>query len=205
MQGYLEKKEHRLQFRFWLDVIRPEEDQLAEYVNDLKEKRSFAQTIREALHLIRDLRQGRVEVLLRLFPWIEDHFAKPISAPAPMLLPDPFREQLDRIERYFHQLPVAPTSQPMLLLDEPLPDEPTILMERVKDSKSGWNNLISMAGLTGNYGVLAPEILAYGLESGRIPPQFAPKKDEIAPKQMDVPQFALPVFDDDDDMIILEG
>lgn len=65
---------YQMQFRFWLNVMSEQEEALAQYAHQLKEQRRFAQTIRDALSLIRDLRAGRVVVLLALFPWIEDHF-----------------------------------------------------------------------------------------------------------------------------------
>lgn len=70
MAANASKDTHRLQFRFWLDVVREDEYSLAEYVDELKNKRNFAKTIRDALHLIRDLREGRVDWLLYLFPFV---------------------------------------------------------------------------------------------------------------------------------------
>lgn len=206
-----EKQVYRVQFRFWLDVVRPEEDQLAEYVTHLKEKRSFAQTIRDALCLIRDLRQGRVEVLLRLFPWIEEHFAKSISQPTVMTLPDPLREHMERMEHYFNQLPAA---RPLLLAQPAEKDEDTTIeMKRVTNGKSVWNALISVAALNNTFGDLPTNVLNYGIEIGRIPAHFerktaslVPIQTEGGPKAMAVPQFANPVFDDDnDDDLLIKG
>lgn len=60
----------RLRQIFWLDVNKPDEQELAEYVGDLKEQRSFVSTIRDGLRLVRDLRAGRTDVLRELFPWV---------------------------------------------------------------------------------------------------------------------------------------
>src|SRR5574341_1141957 len=98
----MEKKEYRRQYRFWLDVMQPGEDDLAKYIDDLKKTRHFAQTIRDGLRLIRDLRQGKVDVLLSLFPWIEDYF-RPTTA-VTVALPDPVQAYLERMERYFEQI-----------------------------------------------------------------------------------------------------
>lgn len=65
-----QKPSFRLQFKFWLDVERQEEEALAEYVHELKEKRMFASTIRDALRLIWDLRNGNLDILFILFPWV---------------------------------------------------------------------------------------------------------------------------------------
>lgn len=105
----LEKKDHRLQFRFWLDVIRPEEESLAEYVEDLKVRRSFAQTIRDALRLIRDLQAGRLFVLLSLFPWVEDYFRERFANATPAPQPDWLHGQLEQLRELLQQRPMLPS------------------------------------------------------------------------------------------------
>ena len=72
-------KRFRLRFTFWLDMNKPEEYALAEHIDALKEKRSFATTIRQGLRLINDLRQGRLEVLFELFPWVKAEFLEHIQ------------------------------------------------------------------------------------------------------------------------------
>jgi hypothetical protein len=58
----------RAQFKFWLDVTKKQEYELALQCDDLRHKRQFAKTIREGIRLILDLRQGRTAVLFELFP-----------------------------------------------------------------------------------------------------------------------------------------
>ncbi|MBW1927483.1 MAG: hypothetical protein JRI35_09935 [Deltaproteobacteria bacterium] len=65
----------RLKFTFWLDVSKSDEYELAEQVEELKEQRLFSQTIRDGIRLICDLRAGRTDILLALFPWIASEFA----------------------------------------------------------------------------------------------------------------------------------
>lgn len=60
--------------RFWLDLSKDGQYALAMYVEDLKAKRMFVPTIREALELIHSLRERRTDVLERLFPWIASHY-----------------------------------------------------------------------------------------------------------------------------------
>lgn len=67
-------KRIRYQFRFWLDAAKDDELELCAYHDQLKERRQWQPTIRDALRLIRDLRAGRVNVLLELFPSIERIF-----------------------------------------------------------------------------------------------------------------------------------
>ena len=55
-----------------LDLNKTDERQLFNYAADLKSKRNWASTFRDALRLIRDLRAGNLDVLFELFPWIEN-------------------------------------------------------------------------------------------------------------------------------------
>jgi hypothetical protein len=116
MQLALTKKDHRLQFRFWLDVVRPEEKALAEYVEELKERRRFAQSIRDALCLLRDLQAGRITVLLALFPWIEDYFRERFANTRPAADQEWFIHQVEQIKGLLQQretLPLAPAHTPL--------------------------------------------------------------------------------------------
>jgi hypothetical protein len=67
------------QYQFWLNLNLPEQDEIAGMIETLKERRSFAQTIRDGIRLIYSLREGRVDVLLSLFPWIANSL-QPTSA-----------------------------------------------------------------------------------------------------------------------------
>lgn len=65
------KSGFRERFMFWLDLNKPEEYQIAEIVFELKQQRSFAQTVRDGIRLIVSLRAGKLDVLFELFPWIQ--------------------------------------------------------------------------------------------------------------------------------------
>lgn len=69
-----------------------------------------------------------------------------------------------------------------------------------RDMKAGWNTLISMVALSGHFDQLPPDVIAYGIEKGKIPARFGktPPSRGGGPKKMDVPQFAPPEFDDED-------
>lgn len=60
----------RLRHTFWLDMNKPDERILAEQVATLKESRTFVKTIRDGIRLMLDLRAGRVDVLIELFPFV---------------------------------------------------------------------------------------------------------------------------------------
>ena len=63
-------KRFRLKFMFWLDMNKKDEAELAEEIEILKEKRLFAETLRDGIRLICDLRAGRTERLFAMFPWL---------------------------------------------------------------------------------------------------------------------------------------
>lgn len=75
------KERFRLQFKFWLDVNKPDEFELAEMLDTLKEKHLYASSIRDGLRLIHSLREGRLDILFALFPWIEDELKAQITLP----------------------------------------------------------------------------------------------------------------------------
>ncbi len=57
---------------FWLNGANESDIQLWHWILDLKSRRQFTQTLRDAMRLIRDLRNGDTDVLLELFPHIKD-------------------------------------------------------------------------------------------------------------------------------------
>lgn len=62
----------RLRFPFWLDMQKKEEADLADTIQELKDQRAFASSVRDGLRLIVDLRAGRLDTLLELFPWVAE-------------------------------------------------------------------------------------------------------------------------------------
>ena len=84
----------RLRFTFWLDMHKPDEAELADIIDTLKQNRSFAATIRDGIRLVADLRAGRTEVLFELFPWVKDTLQTMPAAPAEQGL----QQQIARLE-----------------------------------------------------------------------------------------------------------
>jgi hypothetical protein len=64
-------KRFRLRFTFWLDMLKEGEAEIAETIEDLKANREFARTIREGIQLITSLREGNIDLLFQMFPWIQ--------------------------------------------------------------------------------------------------------------------------------------
>lgn len=78
---HIEPKRYRIRYSFWLDVLKPDEREIDDYIADLKRGRKFAQTIREGLKLVATLREGRVDLLESLFPFIREHYRKEFEQP----------------------------------------------------------------------------------------------------------------------------
>lgn len=57
---------------FWLDTTKNDERELAYTITHLKRRRMFSSAIRDGLRLIVDLRAGRLDTLLELFPWVAE-------------------------------------------------------------------------------------------------------------------------------------
>ena len=73
----MDKKRFRTRFVFWLDLEKQDENQIAEQIDVLKQERSFSKVIRDGIRLICDLRAGRTDILLELFPWVTERFQQP--------------------------------------------------------------------------------------------------------------------------------
>lgn len=100
------QKSHRLMFRFWLDIFKSEEAEIADTIENLKNERSFTQAIRDGIRLICNLRDGKLDVLFELFPWVKAEFmeylreVQPVPAEGgrggtelPAALPSPIVQQ----------------------------------------------------------------------------------------------------------------
>lgn len=157
-------KRYRLEFRFWLDTHQDDQCGLADQLEQLKHRRRFAPTIRAALMLYLDLMAGRTDELYRLFPGLKITHNSPQQQPMPVTAlqvqsTPKFKSTPDELELNF-EVKQATLS---------------------KDTNPTWNLLISSAlQIIGSCEELPLEVIEYGLRTGRIPPDKAPKK--VAPK-----------------------
>jgi Txe/YoeB family toxin of Txe-Axe toxin-antitoxin module len=76
--GPVKDSRMRRKFEFWLNVLNDDHFELAQKMDSLKNQRRFARTIRDGVRLVVDLRAGRIDVLLQLFPWVKDAIAQEI-------------------------------------------------------------------------------------------------------------------------------
>lgn len=72
----------RYQFKFWLNISRPDELVLAQHADNLKSRRQWQPFIRDAFKLLVSLHEKRVDVLVSLFPWIDEYFKTKYAPPA---------------------------------------------------------------------------------------------------------------------------
>lgn len=66
---------YRLQFKFWLDITKSNEESIADIIEKLKNARKYSTAIRDGLRLFWDLSQGKTDVLLELFPFVKSALA----------------------------------------------------------------------------------------------------------------------------------
>ena len=65
---------YRMRFDFQLNVAKDTEYAIAETIRWLKSQGLYSKTIRDGIRLICDLRDGNLEVLFELFPWVRAEF-----------------------------------------------------------------------------------------------------------------------------------
>jgi hypothetical protein len=62
----------RKMVKFWLDMKHADQQEISVIVEDLRQRRQLARTIRDGIRLVCDLRAGKIDVLMELFPWVKD-------------------------------------------------------------------------------------------------------------------------------------
>jgi hypothetical protein len=186
---------YRTQHRFWLDTNRQDERDLAEYIAALKEKRTFVSTLRDALRLIRDLRQGRVEVLLKLFPWVADYFmAQTHYLPATSPIPDlhlALQTHLERVEKLLSSRPVMET--PMLPPTVPsryAGDEIDLEIKVAEEDEE--------AGKRATQNFMRSLMAIQNLPSNPPPGKSPMSRRTEGPQKLEVPILDAPIFEDSD-------
>jgi len=131
-----------LKHNFWLNLNNPVEEALAETIAALKEKRLFAQTVRDGIRLICDLRQGKLDVLFALFPWVRAEFLDYMQS----LQPDKsaaearLEQQLARLEQLLLQQAIGPKGAlgprgPLAKVAGPVSDEDDAALVTVTKTK----------------------------------------------------------------------
>ncbi len=207
------KKRYRKLFPFQLDLNKPEEHEIAEVIVYLKQERSFSKTVREGIRLIWDLRKGRTDVLRELFPWVleqqdedEKHALKAPTAEVMLGAEDIFQKHFQRLESLITEQSSLSTGEPRRPRGPSLKPVDDIEIDvkqatNSEDNKSAWNLMIASAlQVHGHCNGLPPELIEYGLRTGRIPPGKVDPPKPKGPKKLagaDV-IFTPPPTEDDD-------
>jgi hypothetical protein len=139
----------RLQVKFWLDLHKPEESELAELIADLKAQRTFSRVVRDGICLMVDLCQGNLDVLLALFPWVEDAFYERFAAQQPAS-DHALQEQFAKLERLLTAQGNAPTaatgdSPNVAQHTRPDGDEGMVPIKQAKSSGNSAQNFLDAA------------------------------------------------------------
>ena len=130
----------RLQMKFWLDLHKPEENSLADQIAELKEQRAFSRVVRDGIRLVADLRRGNLDVLLALFPWVEETFYERFQQ-RQSTSDFTLAQQLERLERLLleQEKPAKAGPKPLSVpaLPGPLLDDDDDLLSLKKARSSG--------------------------------------------------------------------
>ncbi len=140
----------RLRFTFWLDVNKPDENDLAGQIEQLKGRRSFTRTVRDGIRLMCDLRNHKLDVLLELFPWVGDYLVH-LQGGSETIGYLGLQEQLTRLEQHLLQGGAVPVVRslppiPTVSLDED-DNQDLITVTQAKAGDSAQNFLNSLAAL----------------------------------------------------------
>jgi hypothetical protein len=90
----------RYKIQFWLNSDKIDELNVADTVAGLKQQRSFSSTVRDGIMIVNELRQGKIDLLLKLYPFVMDAITALIPPPEPPPMPD----NADLIEQFRRML-----------------------------------------------------------------------------------------------------
>lgn len=187
---------YRMMFRFWMDGNKNDELAIADYLEEMKHRRSLTATIRDAVRLIQDLRQQRLDVLFQLFPWINawlEERAEAIAAAKSRTSGGDnsggniidLQAQINRLENLLLQQ-VSGGAGMLMMAKEPqlkalpvpriLPDEPTISI-RAASSGNVTTNFMKSLGALGV--ALKPAPSDSGIRKMAVQPLAAPNFDDL--------------------------
>lgn len=166
------KTRKRVKVVAFLDKNNQRHADTLELIERLKQSRkrdeSFTSTFVDGLALMADLRGGKMDVLMQLFPWvltaIEQEVQLRIAEQQGTISGmDAF---LKRIEQMFQNQMQNASLAPITLPDEPIRE----VIQPVSDPSRNpvWENQISIAGMRGTYSHLSREVIEYGVERGLI-------------------------------------
>ena len=140
------KQRFRLQFKFWLDMNKADEHALAEQIEDLKQGGVFTKAVRDGIYLVVDLWHGNLDVLLTLFPWVEDAFYQRFTERQPE---SSIQTQLTRLEQLLLEqgsTPITSTPQKKKAMSIPGDEEGDLLqIRKAQSDRNSAQNFLNSA------------------------------------------------------------
>ena len=73
----------RKRIDLFLDLTKKDERLVLRTIEMLKAKRNFSSVVRDGIMIVNELRQGKVDLLLKLYPWVADAI-RPPTQPIPV-------------------------------------------------------------------------------------------------------------------------
>lgn len=213
---------YRLMYRFWLNIAKPAEEVIADKIEILKNERLFSQTIRDGIRLICDLRDGRLDVLFELFPWVKAEFMEyirevqpvpaeesrgtelPAAPPSPVVQQTPqqvpaekqwLEAEQERLEaeRKWHEKRMRDAEKALAAEREKIESERRQTQGLLQQQLERLEQILLQQGNKPILGGLQP------ISNGGGDPSNVGGINSL-----NVPQVAPPVYDDDDDDLTLE-
>lgn len=150
---------------FWLDDTHTQDVKLWKIIQKLRGKRAFSQTVKDGILIVNQLRQGKLDALLRLHPWIVDKilttYAPPPSATDTGDLEARITARIDSaLQEALLHAPSLPATTPVAsgtigqgktftlpLVDDSDDDDDTIVLKKSTGTNSTRNFLASFAKL----------------------------------------------------------
>lgn len=88
----------RKRIDFFLDMVKKDDRVVSRIIKNLKKERAFSQAVKDGIMVINELRQGKIDLLLKLHPWIVDKIHQQFPPPAPSNdeLIEQFRQMLEQ-------------------------------------------------------------------------------------------------------------
>jgi len=112
----LKEKRNRKRFGFWIDYGKDDEKVVADTIDDLRKQRKYQRAVFQGIQLIASLWEGRVDVLLTMFPWVADTICQNVPPKSDI---EDMKAQLARMETLLKQQQSRPIQS-----DPTLPQPP---------------------------------------------------------------------------------
>ncbi len=138
---------YRIMQKFWLDLDKPDHEEVNEIIFTFKNARTYSKAIRDGLRLVHDLRAGHLDVLFELFPWVRAEFLEYMSSVQPQKSETEtnIQKQLARIEELLASTETTsggaggPKAMTIPAMDGSIPEESEVTLT-IKKAKSPGNS-----------------------------------------------------------------